>query len=293
MIAQALKDYYQEHIQHTASKKNAPGYEKKLKDFFGAQFVSDITQSRINQFVREWQAKGVSNGTIRRDLEHLQGALNHAEREQRLLYVPKWRKPPPPQPRERRLTKDEINLLLENCESDHTKDFIVLMLETKQRPGAIENLTWFQVDFKAGIIHFDRTGKQQTNKRVRPVAMSDTAYALLKRLHKIKQTEYVLEYTPINTVKPIPARCVRKSFERACQRAELKGVSRYTLRHTAIDELDDLNADDKTMSDIAGHTNTKTTRLHYIKTKIEKQRVILNKASKQRKFSAKAKMRKK
>jgi integrase len=123
--------------------------------------------------------------------------------------------------------------------------------------------------------------------------MSDTAYALLKRLHKIKQTEYVLEYTPINTVKPIPARCVRKSFERACQRAELKGVSRYTLRHTAIDELDDLNADDKTMSDIAGHTNTKTTRLHYIKTKIEKQRVILNKASKQRKFSAKAKMRKK
>lgn len=292
MIVQALKDYREEHVQYTASEINADYYERLINEMFPYQFILDVTQGNINKGVRLLQERGMSNGTIRRALEHLQAAMNHEERERRLLYVPKFKKPPPPDPRERRLNNREINRIMEACKSDHIKDFIVLMLETKQRPGAIEQLKWFQVDFKAGIIHFDKTGRQQTNKRVRPVAISNTARALLQRLYKIKQTEYVLEFTPNYGTKAIPAGCVRKAFERACVDAGVKGVSRYTLRHTAIDELDDLDVDDKTMSDIAGHTSTKTTRLHYIKTKIKKQKKVLDMASKQRKFSAKAKMRK-
>ena len=294
LIAHALKYYFDEHIQYTASKKNAAYYEAHLNKFWGVATVADITQGKINQFVRDKQDNGMSNGTIRRIIEHMQGALNHAERERRLMYVPKFKKPEAPEPRDRVLTPREIEKLLNVCKSEHIKSFIILMMETSQRPSAIETLTWFQVDFKERIINFDRIKKPKTNKRVRPVAMSNAAYALLKRLHKIKQTEYVLEYTPIHTKKAIPAGCVRKAFERACVDAGLRedrggGVSRYTLRHTAVDWLDEAGVSDKDGADIAGHTNTKTTRRHYIKTKMKRQRGILNKASKLRKNYARGK----
>lgn len=290
MIAVALKDYYDEHIQYTASEKNASYYEDKLKAFFGMQFVSDITQGRINQFVREWEAKKHSSGTIRRSLEHLQGALNHAVREQRLLYAPQFKKPQAPAPRDRLLTPDEIKRLKEFCVTPHVKAFVEIMLETGQRPGAVENLTWFQVDLKEGIIHFDRTGKKQTNKRSRPVPISDDLLPTLKALHKAKKTEYVLEYTPLGEKKPVHAGCVRKAFERACKKAKIKDVSRYTLRHTYVNDLYENGVDDKTISDIAGHTNIRTTRHHYIKTSMERLRNAVNK---QRKNSAKPKKRKK
>jgi len=277
MIVVALKDYYEEHIKFTASEKNAAYYEEKLKSFFGAQFVSDITQGRINQYVREWEEKGHSAGTIRRGLEHLQGALNHAVREQRLLYAPQFKKPQAPAPRDRLLTKAEVGRLKRACVSPHLKAFVEIMLETGQRPGAVEGLTWFQVDFKEGIIHFDRTGKKQTNKRSRPVPISDTLYPLLKRLHKAKKTGYVLEY------KGEPAGCVRKAFERACVKAKIKGVSRYTLRHTYVNDLYSRGVDDKTISDIAGHTNIRTTRHHYIKTSMDRLRNAVNSAQKVRK----------
>jgi len=294
MIAVAIKDYYEEHIKFTASKKNAPYYESHIHDFWGASTVADITQGKIDKFTRERQQKGMSNGTIRRIIEHMQGALNHAERERRLTYVPKFKKPEPPEPRDEIITPKQILNLIDAAKSQHIKDFIVLMLETNQRPGAIENLKWFQIDFEMRIINFDRIKKPKSNKRVRPVAMSDVAYSVLKRLFKIKQTEFVLEYTPINTAKAIPAGCVRKAFERACIDAGLRsetggGVSRYTLRHTALDWLDEAGVSDKDTADIAGHTNTKTTRRHYIKTKIHRQRTMLNRASKLRKNSASAK----
>lgn len=282
MIAHALKSYYDDHIQFTASKKNAPYYESYLNKFWGVSTVADITQGKIDKFVRERQAQKMSNGTIRRIIEHMQGALNHAERERRLLYVPKFKKPAPPEPRDKVLTPQEIDRVMKACKSEHIKSFITLMLETNQRPGSIEGLTWFQVDFKNRIINFDKTGKARSNKRVRPVAMSDEAHRLLKRLDKIKQTEFVLEFTPTFGKYPRPAGCVKKAFERACEDAGVD-ASRYTLRHTAVDWLDEAGISDKDSADIAGHTNAKTTRRHYIKTKIKRQRAMLNKASRLRK----------
>lgn len=283
MIAQALKDYNKEHVQFTARKEQAKYVEARLNQKLSHFFASDITQSRINEYVRFWQEKGYSNGTILIDLGYLQAALNHEVREQRLLYAPKFKKPEQPEPKGRVLTPKETASLLAACESQHVKDFIGLMLETGQRPGAVENLTWFQVDFNSREINFDKTGRRITNKRVRPVAMSNEAYRILKRLHKVKQTEYVLEFEDFISGQIRHAGCVRKAFERACKRAGLDDVSRYTLRHTVMDDLDSLGTDEKTTSSIAGHTNTKTTRHHYIKTKMKRQRKALNAASKLRK----------
>lgn len=270
MVAQALKDYYDEHAQYLASAKHARYHEARLKAHFGLYFVNQLTQAGVGAYIRERQTKEESNGTIRRDLEHLKAALNHEVREQRLIYAPKFKMPPPPAPRQKTLSGEEIARLLEECKTPHVKHFVQIMLNTGQRPAAVENLTWFQVDFEERVIHFERTGKQQTNKRARSVPINQRLMELLGNLHREKKTEYVLEY------KGEHAGNVKKAFARAAARAGLDDVSRYTLRHTFANMLDDALADEKTIGEIMGHTKSRTTRTHYIKAKMNKLRLAVD-----------------
>lgn len=271
MIAQALRDYHQEHAKHTATGKHAKYHEARLNAFFGDRAVGDITQGKINEYIRERQAAKESNGTIRRDLEILKAALNHEERERRLIYVPKFKMPPAPTPRGKTLTGAEIKRIKSSCKSEHVKNFITLMLETGQRPGAIEQLKWFQVDFKQKIIGFDMTGRQQTNKRVRPVPMSDEVLVLLKKLYRTKTTEYVLEFKDAITGEIRKAGCVKKAFQRACEDAGVESY-RYALRKTFANR----DMDEIVRMHFMGHTTVKTSREHYIKVNIPKMREALN-----------------
>lgn len=265
MIAQALRDYYEEHAKHLVSAANAKRSEVKLNEFFGGRFVAQITPALVNQYVRQWKERGQSNGSIRRDLQILGCALNHEVREQRLTYAPKFKLPPEPPARSRFLSEEEKERLLAACTHERTKNFIAIMLNTGQRPSAVETLTWFQVDFDERVIHFERTGKEQSNKRVRPIAMNHELYTLLKSLFEKKENSYVLGH-PGST---------RTAFRNACKEAGLEKVSRYTLRHTVLDRVNEV-ADEKTASDIGGHTNSLTTRKHYIKSKMDRQREVLD-----------------
>lgn len=279
MLAQALRDYHHEHLQYKPSAKHGQYHEKRLNQSFSGYFVGQLTQAGINTHVRACEAREESNGTIRKDLEHLKAALNHEVREQRLIYAPKFKMPPPPAARGKNLSAKEIKAIKAACVSDHVRNFVILMMDTGQRPGMIEELRWFQVDFKNKVIHFDLNGKKESNKKVRPVPMSYEVSVLLKRLFKMKQTEYVLEYLDTRDGQIKKAGNIKKAFGRACERAGVD-ASRYTLRHTFAN-IHDL--DDKIRSDFMGHTNQKTTREHYIKVNLPKMRDAINKAKKGKK----------
>lgn len=274
MVAQALKDYFEEHAQHVVSADRAGYCEARLMPFFGNRFVAHVTPSLVNKYVRECQERKESNGTIRRDLEHLRAALNHEVSEQRLIYAPKFKLPPAPEPRERFLTQEEIDALLLECKTPHVYAFVKIMLATGQRPASVENLTWFQVDFQNRIIHFEKNGKALSNKRVRSVPMSNELSDFLGQLHKSKQTEYVLEISRKNG-KAVRAGNVKKAFQRACERAGLEGVTRYTLRHTFGTQKYAQGHHEKDIGDIMGHTSSATTSKHYIKVGMDRLRLVV------------------
>lgn len=281
LIAQALKDYFVEHGQYKATGSKMAYHEGRINAAFPG-FISTITKARIEKYVRDRQGVGESNGTIRKDLEHLKASINHEIGEGRLLYGPKIKMPPPPPARSGSLSDAQIDLIAKAAKSQHIKDFTYLAFDTGQRPGAIENLKWFQVDFKTKIINFDlieRAGRiverEQSNKRVRPVPMSDRVLRILKRLFKVKKTEYVLEYYDIIRKEVRPAGCVKKAFNRACDDAGVE-ASRYTIRHAFANR----DMDETTRSQFMGHTNQKTTRENYIKVNIPKMREALKKVKK-------------
>ncbi len=261
MVAVALDDYYEERGRYLTTAKNAKRHVAVLKAHFGTCYVSDLTKARVEKFIRE--RKAVGNGTINRELAILSAAINHEVDENRLLAAPKIKKLPAPAPRTRWLTESEERRLLAKCATPHVKSFALLALNTGQRPAAIENLTWFQVDMANRMIYFTRGIEKKANKGRADVWMNDTVYTLLKRLHKQKQTEYVLEYTPFGEEKPRHAGCVKKAFARAVKRAKLQGVSRYTMRHTVGATLRRKGASIEHIAELLGHKDTKITDRHY------------------------------
>jgi len=270
LVSEILTLYYEEHAQYLKSAKQAKNHERTMLSAFGDYFVGQMKQKYVSDFIRASNDMGRSSGTVRRELAHLNAAFNYSVREGRLLYAPKFKMPPPPPPRDRVLNTTEIEQLFIACTTEHVHSFVTLMLNTGQRPGAIEGLKWEQVDFENRIIRFDKDGKQQSKKLARPVPMNEIVFDLLTSLYAKAVTDYVLEY------KGQPAGCVKRAFSKACIKAGLKGVSRYTLRHTYGTYLYTQGVSEKVIADMMGHTSAKTTSQHYIKHDMDRLRVTVD-----------------
>ena len=99
---------------------------------------------------------------------------------------------------------------------------MLLAADTAARKEALTSLTWFQVDFEAGMISLNPEDRLQTKKRRSVVPMSRRLRAVLERAYKEKTSSFVLDHNG----------SIRTSFEWAVAKAKLEKVTPHTLRHT-------------------------------------------------------------
>ena len=228
MIKTILIQYLHEHVR---VKCAAPSRAMYAYDALTALLGNKTPQQLGRKVIEAYCTKrGVSNGTLRRELGVLVAALNHAIREKRLSrddmpYIPM---PEEPAPKDRWLTKDEANALLlaarEGWEPGEPLTrcylFIMIGLHTGARKSAIEQLLWSQVNLAGRKIQFNPPGRVQTKKRRAVVPMSDK---LLKILSMVDE---------MDDDKPVIGGSIRTCFETAVKRAGLTDVTPHTLRHT-------------------------------------------------------------
>jgi integrase len=103
------------------------------------------------------------------------------------------RRPTEPEPRKRRITDEEVGLLLECLgyradETPATKSarigaMLVFAIETAMRAGEIEGMTWDDVDLKKRYVYLPRT----KTGVARDVPLSPRALAVLKQLDPLKK----------------------------------------------------------------------------------------------------------
>nr|WP_321986615.1 tyrosine-type recombinase/integrase [uncultured Lichenicoccus sp.] len=92
----------------------------------------------------------------------LHAALRWAARQKWISHEPYVPAPPQPKPRDRWLTRDEYDPLLDAAQALHVRLLIELALHTGARRGALLDLTWSQVDFETGLIDLgDGVGKKE------------------------------------------------------------------------------------------------------------------------------------
>lgn len=221
-----------------------------LRGFFKDVRISQINNQLLREYAKD-RTKKVRPSTVRRELDTLSASLGFAKKEGYISETPHIEKPPASPPRERWLTHEEFSKLLA-ASSGNLSVYLQIAINTAARPSAIYALKWFQVDMKRRIIHFNPEGRLQTKKYRPSVSINHYLYPVLKDARG--ESEYVL-----GGVKSL-----KKSFAIACKAAHLKGVTPYTLRHTAITWAVQGGHSLANIGQVAGHRDPRTT-LRYAK----------------------------
>lgn len=251
-VDQIFDDYLAEHVEpnvtDTARQKLAIAV---LRPIFGKLTPGEITAKQSQDYIRKRRHsrrlspgvnqrhahKPISDSTMRRELNVLVSAIEHARRNKRITIddVPTIDLPPESPEKDVWLTREQADRLLvvaQGPELDakgkvrpltRARLFISIALGTAARRRAIESLTWNRVDLERGLIDFRKDRDQRTTKKRRGIVpISDDLAVVLRRAEKEKKTLFVLGHDG-DTIK---------TFQTAVKSAGMAWVTRHTLRHT-------------------------------------------------------------
>lgn len=195
--------------------------------FFGGKRPRDVDAKQCRSYTTERRLKGRKNGTIGTELNHLRIVLAWAKKTGLIEAVPHVEMPAKPPPRERHLTREEFDALLDASETHHLRLFLVLAISTAARAGALLELTWDRVDFVRGLVFLGQRNVLRPRKGRATVPMTDTLRAALSAAKEIARSEHVIEWAGEGVSS------VRTALSKAAARARLPGVSPHVLRHSA------------------------------------------------------------
>jgi integrase len=152
------------------------------------------------------------------------GALRWAQGEKWITRVPKVEVPRQPPPRDRWLSREEAERLLEGARELHIRTFLAICLFTAARAGAVLELTWDRVDLAAGLIDL---GQAPGGKGRSVVPIAERLRPVLAEAREGATCRYVIERGGH------PVASVRTGTRAASRRAGLENITPHILRHTA------------------------------------------------------------
>lgn len=238
-VAGILDAYLDEHVAlKVVDKRRQEDCVRCLSAELGGRTPAELTFD-VMQGYRSKRAAGrvnghpVGAGTLRRELNCLIAALNHAVKHRRIspADMPHIDLPSTPPPKDLWLDEVEADQLWQAAERLGGRHFlfVAVALETASRKKAIEQLRWSQVDLGSGVIHFQNDGNTRTNKRRVAVPISQRLCAVLTKARQDANTEWVLlnPYSIQHAFDRVKAEAFKSTSN-----PKFMQVSPHALRHT-------------------------------------------------------------
>jgi len=197
-----------------------------LKPHFGHLKPREVTQEVEDAYKAK---RKVAPSTIRLELSLLRSTWNHAAKIRRLdpMDIPVLDPlPAPSPPRERVLSEEEIERLFAAAEKpgrDRVRLFLHIALNAAARRTAIQELTWEQIDFGVGVIHFLKPGQRQSRKRRASVPMSHALREVLEDASTRRASSFVIG----------AGGRINEAVNAVARDAGVDGVTPHVMRHTA------------------------------------------------------------
>jgi integrase len=242
---------------------------KALRRHLGDLQPDHLTKERARIYARLRRAEGhtvgpataprkkpTSNGTVIRELVTLRAALKWAIAARWIDRAPHIEVPRQPPPRDRWLTRDEADRLLESAKSLHVRVFLALALYTAARTGAILDLTWDRVDFGSNLIDY---GIVDGGKRRVPVPIGEKLLPILREAREAATCAHVVEHGGARVAS------VKTGTRAAATRANLPGVTPHILRHTAATWMAMRGVPMDVIARLLGHGDVRVTQRVYAK----------------------------
>lgn len=230
------------------SKRGAASDESRLKTLeanFGVYRLASITSTAVAKY-RDERLKVVGPQSVIHEINLLNRVLKAATMDWGIalpggLPTTQVRKPVKPRGRDRRVSQNELDAILEHSESAELACIVALAVETAMRRGELAALTWSNIDLKKRVAHLPRTKTDSP----RSVPLSKAAVAALKNVPRSLNGK----------VFRLQAESISQAFERACEphRANLVDLRFHDLRHEATSRLFEKGLNVMEVATITGH----------------------------------------
>lgn len=262
---------------------------KHILPFLGGEFMSNLTTSKLNDFIHYKLNNGRLNGkgglsaksvrdimTVYRSIEAY-AAREYGIRETHFT-MPKIEKK----------QTDVLNAFerkrLENYlirNQNNTNVSVLLCLFTGLRVGEICGLRWGDIDFENETISIQRTvqrvnkhgksevviGSPKSKSSVRIVPVPNFLLAILKT--KRKGDDF---YIITGTCKPAEPRTMQNRFKAILKICGIRDVNFHLLRHTYATVCIENGFDPKTLSELLGHADASITLNRYVHSSMQMKR---------------------
>lgn len=243
-VMEALDIYGREHAITRAAPERIAYAIEALASFWGNLSLADVkgetcrryAKSRL-QRLKSGETRAISDGTIRRELNVLQAAINYAHKEGYLTTPVRVTLPEKPPARDRWLTRTEAASLIRaarrTSKGRHLARFILLSLYTGTRKDAVLRLAFMRnttggwIDLDQGVMYRRGTEERETKKRRKPVKLPRKLLAHCRRW-KANGSIWAVE------IEGARVGNIKTAFEGARDHAGLRDVTPHTLKHTAI-----------------------------------------------------------
>lgn len=199
--------------------------------------------------------------TVNRYMAALSSVLSYACRELRwisenpCLNLVKLKESPG---RDRVLTEDETNRLLQACRdsrSSYLYCIVLIALTTGARQGEILKLEWSHIDFENHVASL----KSTKNGRPRSIHLSDAVIAELRKLHTLRDPNKPLVFASRTAFGKID---IKKAWRYALERAGITAFRAHDMRHTFATLAASQGASNLELATAMGH-RTLQMLLHY------------------------------
>lgn len=218
---------------------------------------SEIRAAQCRTYARQRAAQGIAPGTIRSELGKLGAALAWAHAEGILHHAPPpLTLPKAPPPRNRWLTRDEVERLIAAAKSPHVRLFILLAIHTGGRKEALLTLTWDRVDLNRRIIDL---GYKEGGKPRAVVPFGDRLAAALAEAREMATTPYVVEYGGKKV------RLINKTFNAVVARAGIPHCTIHDMRRSAGSWMIQAGVPLELIAAFLGHASIRVTERVYAK----------------------------
>lgn len=166
--------------------------------------------------------------------------------------------PPPPEPRKRHLTEDEIKRFWDNLDrcrmSDEVRRALKLTLITGQRPGEVIGLHWDEIDGRWWTL----PGERSKNKKPHRIYLTDQALELLGE----QNPGYVFP-SPRNPDKPIENNALPQAVRKNLDILELEDFKPHDLRGTVTTQMSKLGIEKYIRERVQNHIDQSVSAKHY------------------------------
>lgn len=233
-LADALNRYRDE---ISPKKKSARNEHNRINKFLRNKIthlvLTDIHHTHIDEYIDE-ELTRIKGSSVNRDLNLLSAVFEQAKRWSWCDKNPirGIRRPKNPQPRDRRISEDEIKRILfaldfdgetVNDQRDEIAVAFLFGLETAMRQGEIWKLCWSDVYIKQCFVKLHDT----KNGSARDVPLSKEAIRLLELIkHKSKNRVFLSNQKSSATI-----------FRRTVKMAGIEGMTFHDSRHEALTRL--------------------------------------------------------